>query len=130
MEIRRDRGMLTPAAVVDAARDEEHPLHTRFEWDDAVAGEAYRVEQARNLIRSVKIEREDKTPSDLRAFVSISRPNTPQREYVPTVEALEDPITRKLLLSEMRRDWETLRTRYQHMSEFADMIAASIEEAA
>ena len=49
-------GPLTPQRVVAAARDASNPLHGQFEWDDSVAGEAYRIEQARSLVRSIKIE--------------------------------------------------------------------------
>lgn len=47
-------GCVTAAAVVDAARDESSLLHAAFEWDDDVAGEKYRLEQARNMIRASK----------------------------------------------------------------------------
>ena len=43
---------------------------------------------------------------------------------MPTEEALADDFTRELVLRQMRREWETLRKRYQHMEEFAAMIAA------
>lgn len=48
-------GVLTPSAVVESARDEGSPLHDKFEWDDGVAAEAWRLEQARRLIRTVKV---------------------------------------------------------------------------
>ena len=47
-------GKLTPSAVVDDARNPSSPLHGQFEWDDSKAAEAYRVVQARTLIRSVE----------------------------------------------------------------------------
>jgi hypothetical protein len=49
------QGKLTPQQVLEAARDEESPLHRFFEWDDSTAAEAYRVEQARDLIKKVKV---------------------------------------------------------------------------
>jgi hypothetical protein len=49
------QGLLTPDVVVEAARDPESPLHRYFTWDDAEAGSCYRLEQARTLIRSVKV---------------------------------------------------------------------------
>ena len=50
------RGRLTPEQVVEAARDESSPLHECFEWDDGKAAHKYRVEQARDLLKRVKIE--------------------------------------------------------------------------
>lgn len=51
----RNQGRLTPEEVVEVARDPRHPLHGRFEWDDQKAGHAYRLAQARSLIRSVEV---------------------------------------------------------------------------
>jgi len=59
MAVKRS-GILTPSAVVDEARPEDSPLHAAFEWDDSIAAEKYRLEQARRLLRQVGlfIERE------------------------------------------------------------------------
>lgn len=51
-----NEGRLTPDNVVDAAQDEASPLHKCFEWDDDAAAHMFRVEQARHLIRSVRVE--------------------------------------------------------------------------
>jgi hypothetical protein len=52
---REGNGTLAPAAVLEAARSPKSPLHGYFEWDDALAGEAYRLAQARALIRGVRV---------------------------------------------------------------------------
>lgn len=49
-------GQLTPDIVLDAAIDPQSPLHSWFEWNDERAGHAYRIDQARSLIRSVRYE--------------------------------------------------------------------------
>lgn len=49
-------GRLTPDNVVDAAQDEASPLHQCFEWNDDAAAHMFRVEQARHLIRSVRVD--------------------------------------------------------------------------
>lgn len=49
-------GQLTPEAVLEAAIDPASPLHKSFTWDDETAGHAYRLDQARALIRSVRYE--------------------------------------------------------------------------
>ena len=51
-----NHGRLTPDSVVDAAKDEASPLHGFFEWDDDAAAHMFRVEQARHLIRSVRVD--------------------------------------------------------------------------
>jgi hypothetical protein len=127
LEIRRTRGVLTGQVVVEEARDEGHPLHSRFEWDDAIAGEKWRVEQANELIRSVRVNyTSNGKSSDLRGFVSISRPDTPAREYLPVEEVAEDPLMRKLVLRDAEREWRELLSRYEHLQEFFDIVRKDV----
>jgi flagellar basal body rod protein FlgC len=53
---KKGRGVLTPRAVVEAARNPESALHDRFTWDDDKAADQWRLEQARQLIRSVTVD--------------------------------------------------------------------------
>jgi len=121
LEVRRSRGELTPRAVVDEARDARHPLHHRFEWNDEIAGEAYRRSQAAELIRSVKVvykETPDGEERKIRAFSSVPT----VVGYQPTEEVMADDFSRKLLLRELERDIKALRRKYAHLSEFAEML--------
>lgn len=124
-----DAGTLTPALVVDAARDPKHPLHSRLEWDDSAAAEKYRLDQAAALIRSVRITYADNPtgPKDLRAFTAIKGRDSHKADYVPTEVAMANPFTRQLVLRQMERDWRTFKRRYEHMTEFADLIARELE---
>lgn len=47
---------LTPQAVVKAATNPNNVLHGLFEWNDAVAAEQYRLDQARQLIRVYQVD--------------------------------------------------------------------------
>lgn len=55
MIARRDGGILTPAAVIDEARDPESVLHGAFTWDDTEAAEKWRVHEAQQLIRKFRV---------------------------------------------------------------------------
>lgn len=48
-------GDVTAAAVVDAAKSSNSPMHRYFEWDDTVAAQQYREGQAREIIHSVRV---------------------------------------------------------------------------
>jgi hypothetical protein len=50
----RDR-TIVPEVVVDEARPEDAVLHPAFEWEDPVAAERYRVIQAQQLIKRVRV---------------------------------------------------------------------------
>lgn len=64
--------LLMPEDVVDAARDPDNPLHSKFEWDDGIAAEKFRLNQARTLIVHFRVTIDDKqAPS--RVFFSLSK---------------------------------------------------------
>lgn len=47
---------LQSRVVLDEARDSHSPIHDVFEWDDTVAAEAHRLQQARELIGWVRLQ--------------------------------------------------------------------------
>lgn len=63
-------GVCTAQRLVDEARPDSSPLHPGFNWDDETAAEAYRREQARLLIRSVRVQVEDR-PESAPTFVRV-----------------------------------------------------------
>lgn len=128
LSIRDEVGVLTPAVVVDAARGGDHPLHSRFEWDDTVAAERHRESQARELIRSVRVEyvTGSGAAADLRGFVSVSRGDVPSREYVPVDEVAGDPLLVRIVLRDAEREWRQLLARYEHLSEFLALVRRDV----
>jgi hypothetical protein len=63
-------GVIDPHVVVDESRPEDSALHECFEWQDEIAAEKWRVEQARALVRSVEIA-EDSSGHVGIAFVNV-----------------------------------------------------------
>ena len=49
-------GTLLPEVVVEAARNPNSLLHGYFTWDDGEAAEQFRLQEARALIRRVKVQ--------------------------------------------------------------------------
>ena len=136
LSIRDAHGELTPQVVVDEARDETHPLHPHFEWDDVVAGEAYRRVQAAELIRSVKIvykEAPDGEERTVRAWSTLGKESKASEQehagYSPTDELLKDDFSRKLLLRQCERDARSLQRKYGHLEEFAGIVAGVMRDA-
>jgi hypothetical protein len=63
------KGPVTAQEVADVARSSNSPLHRFFEWDDKKAANLYRTEQARNMLRSIKVKYvEDGAEKVTRAF--------------------------------------------------------------
>lgn len=55
MQLHEKTGTLEPTAVVEDARPKNSSLHGYFEWNDRIAAEKHRLDQARDLIQSVHV---------------------------------------------------------------------------
>lgn len=116
-------GELTPQIVVDAAREEDSPLHPHFEWDYELAAERWLIEQARDLIRKarVKIIREDGQTVRVRAYLALTTEDK-RPIYVKTEVIGQDEAMRAQVLQQMERDWKALRRKYDQYEEFWTLI--------
>ena len=123
----RHNGRLESELVVEAAQDEANPLHTAFEWDNAVAADAYRLDQARYLIRSIEVVvQETAEAKPVRAFVSVVRDE--DRSYTSVAHALSDPELRRQVLMGALSELEAWRKRHAELVELAEVFA-SIDQA-
>lgn len=126
---RQCKGELTPKDVVNDARHDNSPLHEFFEWNDGEAAEAYRLGQARGLIRSVVAiyVREDAPALRQKAYVHIPERGT--EHYRETSHALSQRKTRQMVLERAWRELQAWRARYADLKEFSELIDV-IDEAA
>lgn len=125
-------GLLTPAALVEASRPEDTPMHDCFTWDHWRAAELYRQEEARREIRSLATVYEPhEEPASTIAYVHIelrgpegeSRPG-----YVSTAQALTDEEYRRQVVADALSLLEGTVTRYQDLAELRGVFEA-IEQA-
>lgn len=96
-------GRVTPEQVVAAARDPANPLHEEFEWDDSVAAHQWRLDQARAIIRSVRVTIE---VQDIKVPVIsyVRDPEADGQGYRSVVSLrTEEEIARQALASELNR---------------------------
>lgn len=119
-EIRESDGALTAVKVVEASRPDDAPLHDEFEWDNDKAAEAYRISQARYIIRSLVVETESERNPETRAFVKIicSEKGT----YVPIQTVIQDTDMRAELLEQARRDMKAFVQKYRSLTELCGVL--------
>lgn len=118
-------GELQPKHVVDAARSSNHPLHPHFEWDDAVAAEAFRLDQARNIIRIVRVEDVDSNEGTSRAFLSIATKNGTAYRAVDEVKRSAE--LQAALLQGAARDLDAFERRYKELVEVCQIVSKARE---
>ena len=121
----QNNGMLLPSDVVEAARPETSPIHSRFEWDDGHAAEQYRLTQARNLIRIVvDITTHESKDYEVRTYVSLTSDRTGRQGYRLITDVLENKDTRAEMISDAFAELRTFRTKYGQLKELARIFEA------
>lgn len=111
-----------PKDVVNLARDESNELHKCFEWDDSIAAEKYRVEQARRVmcflvIREEKAEPE-KTP--IRFFYKTKE----EEGYKPTTFIMKHEDEYQALLTRAKGELKTFEQKYKMLTELKSVFEA------
>lgn len=119
-------GQLTPAAVVDAARPRNSPLHEYFDWSDTSAAEKFRLLQARQLIRTVvtMLPSKNGPQRTIRAFVSLPDDRSKREGYRLTTEVIRSKDLRVKLLKGALREAQSFANRYRHLKECAGVVSA------
>lgn len=123
-EIRKaNGGVLTAETVLEDARKKSSPLHRFFEWDDSVAAEFWRREQARQLIRQhyVVVSYGEQSTEPTRATVMLETPSG-DRVYAQTVIALVDDEFSDQVLERAKQELRAWRLRYGRFKEMSEMV--------
>ena len=123
---RKHKGILNPKDVVEFARNSDTALHQEFEWNDKIAGDAYRILQAREVIRTrVTVLTPDTKP--VRAYVSLPNDRKPNGGYRRINDVLEKPAWREQLLQNAMADMRAFQTKYAVLKELANVFSAMQE---
>lgn len=118
-------GELMPKSVVEAARNPKSPLHKHFEWDNEVAAEAHRLDQARRLIRCIRVEDEEASEGHAPAFVSIT--DKGRVSYRTTSEVRNSEHLQMLVLAAAERDLEAFEKRYRDLQDVCKPVRQARE---
>lgn len=122
---KQNDGVLPARAVVEFARSNpQSALHAQFEWDDSVAAERFRLDQARTIIASVTILPRDGRTVTVRAWCNLPSDRVTNPAYRPTVEVLSDEDMRAQLLGDVLGELGRLRRKHQDLTELASVWAA------
>jgi hypothetical protein len=118
-------GELHTQDVVEEARDVSSPLHSHFEWDDKKAGHEHRLNQARALIRSIRIIDDDGERSKP-AYLSIRADDGVA--YRALSDILSSANLRERLLIQAERDLKAWTQRYAELKEIVELVEPARRE--
>ena len=124
-----NNGVVTVDMVIDAAKNEDSPLHSHFEWDNDKAAENYRRWQARALIARCKITIASSEGVEVRAFVSLTKDRTSGGGYRMTTDVIGDDDLSAELLMDMDRTIAAWRLKASLMSKSVSAAVSGLEEA-
>ena len=122
--IRIKYGTLKAEDVVEESKAKDSVLHSVFEWNNKEAADAWRINQAKALIRNVVVVIEKKEiKCKVRAFVSVAESPTSGASYVPINDALSNDYAKKYLMVCAKRDMESFVSKYRTLDELGGIIS-------
>lgn len=130
-DLAKKHGSITAEIVLKDAQKKSSPLHSHFDWDDTAAARKYRLIQAGELIRKIKVEysvSENRTVR-IRAFHNVSdedagEESTGKGYFVTLDTALSVTSYRDQLLENCKRDMNAFRSKYAALNEVSEVLDA------
>ena len=113
-------GKFTPMEVLEKAKDETTELHKCFEWNDSIAAEKYRLEQAKNIIRMLVYEKETKEQPVVRYYAKTETKHV----YQPTKQFLVQEDEYQGLLRRALAELEAFKNKYHTLTELENIFEA------
>ena len=117
-------GMLRPEDVVDFAKNPTTALHGCFTWDDTEAARAWRLQQARQVVRVMVAVLPGGDPLKYRAYVSLKEDRYNNLGYRAMVDVMSDGRLREIMLVEAMAEMQVFMAKYENLNELAAIFAA------
>lgn len=124
MEICDDLESASPQDILEKARNKDSELHKCFTWDDGIAAEKWRINEARLVTRQLVIK-EVEVPKD-RPEVRLFYKTDSESGYKPTQMILQKEDEYKALLERAWNELRAFKAKYamlEELREIFDLIA-------
>ena len=125
-QIEEKHGEVTKELFLEASRPEDSPTHNCFEWDDSVAAEKYRLNQAYHVILDLEITIAEDTSGSLSpAYVNVIQKTSKESAKYRSLEvAMSDDELRANVIANALREFEQTKQKYSHLVELTDIFKA------
>lgn len=111
---------ITPQEMIEKARNEQSELHKCFEWNDTVAAEKYRLQQARVVLSMLVFKPKTEEEQPVRIFSLTTEKST----YQPTKLFLVQSDEYQDLLKRALAELETFKRKYSTLNELEEVFRA------
>lgn len=111
---------ITPQEMIEKARNEQSELHKCFEWNDTVAAEKYRLQQARVVLSMLVFKPKTEEEQPVRIFSLTTEKST----YQPTKQFLVQADEYQDLLKRALAELEAFKRKYRTINELEGLFEA------
>lgn len=116
-------GKLETQEVVNEARKGNPALHDKFTWDDSIAGEKWRLQEARELIRAVVYV--DENPKDtVHVFINVNENSEQYYQNITVATRSEFKNAKKQFLAKVNGLMASIEELNRHASNRKEKIFA------
>lgn len=109
-----------PKQILDKARDERTELHKCFTWDDGIAAEKWRLQEARQIVCNIVFERAEPETAPVRVFHKINSNDG----YKSIEKIIVDKTEYKELLKQAKSDLMSFQRKYKGLAELEEVFTA------
>lgn len=122
-QIETENGSVTKERFLEVSRPINAPTHNLFEWDDAKAAEAYRLDTSKKIINCLRISYINCNNEEckVKAFVNVSEYTT-KTQYESVELVLKEADKRSVYLNRIKQELNNYIRRNSHIEELADIL--------
>lgn len=110
----------SPQEIVEKARDTSTELHKCFDWNDSIAGEKWRLEQARKITYFLVIQ-EEQIPENRPEIRYFMKPKK-QEGYKPTEIVIKVQDEYQALLTQAWAELQIFKKKYECLKELQEIF--------
>jgi hypothetical protein len=124
-ELTAIHGTVTPKIILEDSRDENAPLHPCFEWNDGKAAEAFRLQQAREILVCLQVTVESgEKEIGTRAFVNVADQDEKNGAFIAVGAALSKEETRQAVLTRALAEMTYFKRKYESLTELSEVFSS------
>ena len=120
-------GEITKENFLNESRSKTSPTHALFEWNDSIAAEKYRLEQAGQVIRMITVSisaADNEEPKTIRAFVNSQPDNITKGRFINILSGMNNEETRRVIIANAMAELKQFEKKYALYTEFTEVITA------
>ena len=109
-----------PSEIVNKARNENTELHKCFEWNNDIAAEKYRIQQARNILCNLVFEHKDEPTKQ--EPIRLMYKTTENEGYKSINLIMNKPDEYKALLNRAYSELQAFKNKYKMLKELKEIF--------